>query len=115
MAKSGHAIALKLCLERIVPKSGRTVVIDLPVIEKASDIAHGLQRVIEAAAAGELTLEEAEGFVWLLNAQRAALETEDLAVRIEALEMDSKSSGKRGPGWAAQHDDDWPSKGGGKK
>jgi len=90
LAKDGNAIALKRCIERLVPRAGRTVEVDLPVMEKAADIASGAQAVIEAAARGDLTIEEAERFMTLLEIQRRALETEDLAVRVEALEVAGK-------------------------
>lgn len=94
-AKKGQAIALKLVIERIVPKRGRAVEItDLPAISRASDIAEATGAVVRAAAEGELTLQEAEAFMRLLAAHRAAVETADLAVRIEALERgdDAKAS-----------------------
>lgn len=90
LAKEGNAIALKLCIERLVPRAGRTVEIDLPTMQKAGDIAAAVQAVIEAAARGDLTIEEAERFMVLLEVQRRALETEDLAVRVEALELAGK-------------------------
>lgn len=40
MAKEGDTIALRLVLERVAPvRRGRPVLFDLPVIEKASDLA----------------------------------------------------------------------------
>lgn len=38
LAKSGDKLALKLCLERIVPRPGRTLEIDLPAVKKADDL-----------------------------------------------------------------------------
>jgi hypothetical protein len=67
LAKKGDKVALKLCLERIVPRSGRTVEIDLPAVRKADDLVAACAAVIESAAAGQLTLQEARGFMELLD------------------------------------------------
>lgn len=90
MAKDGDPVALRLCLDRIVPKlrGGPAVEIDLPRIRKASDVAEAMSMVIAAAAAGDLTLDEAKRFAELLDHHRSALETEELAVRIQLLEAE---------------------------
>ena len=87
LAKKGDKLALKLCLERIVPRPGRTVEIDLPAVKKADDLVAACAAVIDSAAAGQLTLQEAREFMELLDAQRKAIETQDLVVRIELLEQ----------------------------
>jgi hypothetical protein len=70
-----------------VPKvrSG-AVEVDLPAIRKAADVVDAMGAVIAAAAAGDLTLEEARGFAELLDAHRRALETQELAVKVQLLE-----------------------------
>ena len=52
LAKKGDKLALKLCLERIVPRPGRTVEIDLPAVKKADDLVAACAAVIDSAAAG---------------------------------------------------------------
>jgi hypothetical protein len=54
------------------------VEVDLPRMERACYIAFGVQAVIEAAASGEITLEQAREF--------CSLQTSELEVRIKALE-----------------------------
>jgi hypothetical protein len=99
LAKKGDKLALKLCLERIVPRSGRTVEIDLPAIRKADDLVAACAAVIDSAAAGQLTLQEAREFMELLDAQRKAIETQDLVVRIELLEQRQRAeAAKKKPG-----------------
>ena len=95
LAKKGDKVALKLCLERIVPRSGRTVEIDLPAVKKADDLVAACSAVIESAAAGQLTLQEAREFMELLEAQRKAIETQDLVVRIELLEQRQRAEAAR--------------------
>ena len=94
LAKKGATLALKLCLDRIVPRSGRTVEIDLPAVRKADDPVAACAAVIESAAAGQLTLQEAREFMELLDAQRKAIETQDLVVRIELLEQQRAEAGR---------------------
>ena len=76
-------MALRLCIERLVParRSG-SAALELPEIAKAEDVAEAARAVIAAAARGELTLAEAREWMALLDNQRAAIETENLAVRL---------------------------------
>jgi hypothetical protein len=94
LAREGDPVALRLCLERIVPRRERSLSIDMPRIERAHDLVAAVGDVIAAVAAGELTLPEGREFLALLESQRKAIETADLAVRIEALES-AERKGKR--------------------
>jgi Family of unknown function (DUF5681) len=95
MAKAGNPVALRLCIERLVPtRKGNVVEFELPRIEKAQDLAAAAAAVIEAAAQGKLSLAEARDFMHLLELQRSAIETVDLAIRIEVLE-DSERERRR--------------------
>ncbi|NWG72813.1 MAG: hypothetical protein HXY23_14575 [Parvularculaceae bacterium] len=87
MAKRGDKVALRLVVERLVPKAGRRVECEMPHVARAADLVEAAGAVIQAAAAGELTMEEARGFMSLLESQRRAIETADLALRLEALEQ----------------------------
>jgi hypothetical protein len=96
MAKAGNPVALRLCIERLVPARHRNVVeFELPRIEKAQDIAAAAAAVIEAAN-GNLSLGEACEFMNLLELQRAAIETADLAIRVEVLEAQDRDRSKPG-------------------
>jgi hypothetical protein len=85
-AKSGEPVSLRLCIERILPRRANVVELALPQIRKAEDVADACAAVIEAAGAGRITLQEAKEFMALLEGQRRAIETHDLAVRIQLLE-----------------------------
>ena len=50
-------------------------------MKKADDLVAACAAVIDSAAAGQLTLQEAREFMELLDAQRKAIETQDLVVR----------------------------------
>ena len=61
LAMSGDPVALRLCLERILPRrEGRLVELPLPKVKTATEIASGLATVIHAVGAGMLTPGEAE-------------------------------------------------------
>jgi hypothetical protein len=69
MALAGDPTALRICMERIIPKRHeRSVVIDLPEISETADAAKALSAVITATAGGELTPSEARSIGALLSA-----------------------------------------------
>ena len=89
MAKSGDRLMLKLCIDRLYPARGardRAVEFPVPAVLQAGDLATAAGAVIDQAAAGTITLSEAIEFMRLIEMRRKAIETAELAVRIEALE-----------------------------
>jgi len=88
MALAGHVLALRLCLERLAPaRKERHMVLELPAPETAQGISAGFAKVVEALTQGELTPTETKCAAELLEAARRALETTDLARRIEEIEQ----------------------------
>lgn len=85
-AKRGNAVAMRLVVERLLPRAGREVRAEVPELAEAADVAHTLERIVSLAAAGEISLDEAQGFARLCELRRRAIETEELRVRIQALE-----------------------------
>jgi hypothetical protein len=86
-AKNGELAAAKLVLERLVPPAKeRTIRIELPRVEKAADLPIAMAAVIAAVAEGELAPHEGQALQALLEGQRKAIETLDLATRLSALE-----------------------------
>jgi hypothetical protein len=85
-AKLGEPTALKLCIERILPRRQGMVELALPAVRCAEDVVSALAAVVAAVAEGRMTLDEAHSFARLLDVQRKAIETEDLAVRVKLLE-----------------------------
>jgi hypothetical protein len=87
LALAGDTVALRLCLERLVPpRKDRPIVFDLPTIGSAADHPAALAAVLVAVAAGELTPSEAEAFASIMELHRRAIETGELADRLAALE-----------------------------
>ena len=86
LALQGNAVALRLVVERLLPRVGRELPGIMPQLARGSDLVGGIQTVVQAVVSGELGLDEARAFGGLLELERRALETENLRVRIEALE-----------------------------
>ena len=87
MALNGDVAALRLSLERIIPvrrempvKLGR-----LP-LATAADVSKAMEMVLNKMASGQLTVEEADRVVALLERRRQAIQTEVLETQLRALE-----------------------------
>lgn len=87
LAKCGDPVALRLCLERIIP-ARRELPVDvaLPAIASAGDLPAAYARLLEAAAGGELVPGEAEKLAGLLAGFLRAHEATDLERRLADLE-----------------------------
>ena len=89
LAMEGDTTALKLCLERIVPRrKSRAVTFDLPRIDRVEDLGNAIGSVLQEAADGRLFLDEAAAFIGMMETRRKVMETIDLEQRIQALEAD---------------------------
>lgn len=62
------------------------IVIDLMLVKVPGDITAAIAQIIEATSKGKISATEASGLVSIIEAQRKAIETEDLLERIEAIE-----------------------------
>jgi hypothetical protein len=89
-AEAGEPWAVRVVIEKILPRLERRVVVEIDRVETAGEVAHAVAQVIELAASGDLSIEEARAFLQLLEVQRRAIETSDLAVRLELLEQAQK-------------------------
>jgi hypothetical protein len=86
-ALGGDNIALRLCLDRVIPpRRERPVKFALPPLEKAEDAVNAMAAIAAAVAEGELSLSEAESAAKLMELFVRALETGDFDRRIKALE-----------------------------
>ncbi len=88
LAKAGDARSAEMILSRVWPaRRGRPIVLDLPALNTAGGLAQAMGAVVAAVAGGILTPEEGHGVAALLELQRKAIETEDIAVRVATLEQ----------------------------
>lgn len=86
-AKEGDPTALRLCLERIVPRAtDAPVTLNLPEISSATDAADAAGAAIEAMAAGELDPSQAGRCIAAIEGFGRALERSELEQRVAALE-----------------------------
>ena len=87
LALEGDTVALRLCLERIVPAKRDTPVrFDLPTITSASEAAQAAQAVLLAVSQGDVTPMEGATIMGLVEQYRRTLELSELEARIVALE-----------------------------
>lgn len=86
-ALGGDMAALKLCLDRIAPPTReRTVIVELPELNEAQDIAIASAGIIRAVSRGEIGVATGETLLRLLDSHRRVIESADLEKRIVALE-----------------------------
>jgi hypothetical protein len=86
-ALAGDPIALRLCLERILPpRRDRPVAFDLPDIVAAADAVKASSTILAACAAGSLSPCEATVVMGLTKCHVQTLEAAELEARVAELE-----------------------------
>ena len=86
-AKAGDIRAAEILLRRVWPeRKGRLVEFDLPPVVSAADAVQAAAAIVDAVATGEITPDEAQAVASVVEIQRRAIETAELAERIAALE-----------------------------
>ncbi len=87
LAQGGDTVALRLCLDRLIPpRKDRPITFDLPPIETADDLPKATGAIVAAVAAGELTPAEAAEISKTLDVHVRAIEATELHRRMAALE-----------------------------
>jgi hypothetical protein len=85
LALAGDTVALRLVLDRLLPK-GRAVRLDLP-LRTLADLDQATEAISGALAEGMVTLDEVAALAGLVEARRRLLETTELERRLAALEQ----------------------------
>jgi len=86
-ARGGDLSAARLVIDRLAPPMReRPVSLELPDTATAEGVSKAQQAILQAVAGGDLTPGEGNTLSGIVEAHRRALETEELAARIEALE-----------------------------
>jgi hypothetical protein len=89
-ALEGDSVALRLCLDRILPpRKDRLVSFDLPDLKTAADAASVMASILKGVAAGNVAPSEAESIGKLVENFAKTLEVRSLEERIIALERKS--------------------------
>jgi hypothetical protein len=87
LALAGDTMALRLCLERILPpRKERPVSIELPPLTGSKDAVAASAALLAAVAAGEIAPGEAREVGRLLELHLRAVEQHDLELQLAALE-----------------------------
>ncbi len=90
LALQGDTVALRLCLERVLPpRKDAPVEFDMPKESSATEAATAAQAVLQSVSDGSLSPTDASVVMSLVERYARVLETSELSVRIEALELAS--------------------------
>ena len=87
LALSGDLIALRICLDRILPvRKNRPIEFVLPEIETIADAPKAMTAITAAVARGEITAADAADVSRLVETCVRAIEASDLDKRLKTLE-----------------------------
>jgi len=93
LALQGNPMAMRLCMERLMPaRRQRVLHFKLPPTKTLADVAGASESVLSGVARGDLTPAEGEAFSGMLDGRRRMIETQDLDERVRALEALNKPS-----------------------
>ncbi|MFQ5482603.1 MAG: DUF5681 domain-containing protein [Nitrospinaceae bacterium] len=91
MALEGDTVALKLCLERIIPaRKSRQVNIPLPEIRQPSDVVAAMASVLAGVGEGQIDPDQGQALAGIIDGYRKILETAELEQRISNLEESAR-------------------------
>jgi hypothetical protein len=86
LALEGNPAAMKLCLERLVPRRGRSVKLELPPLDSAADIAPAMSAIARSVAEGGLSPYDGAELSRIVESWVRALEVADFERRLKELE-----------------------------
>lgn len=85
-AKSGDMAAMRIVMDRIIPPlKEEPIHVTIPKIESAADCTQAQAYVVNAVAAGDMVPSEGQAMSNLIEAQRRAYETTELAEQMREL------------------------------
>ena len=90
LAKAGHPVALRLCMDQVCPP-GKKRPVDLPEITTATDAKGAAFAIVQALAAGDLSTEEAVELVKVVRVFLDSAALPDLEARVARLEGPDKN------------------------
>lgn len=87
LAQGGNVVALRLCLDRILPpRKDRAITLELPQVEGVADIPKALSAILKAVGTGQITPIEGQSLAAMLGAYCKVTELSNHEARLEALE-----------------------------
>jgi Family of unknown function (DUF5681) len=88
LAKMGDDVAMRLCVERMMPpRRERPAPLALPRVETDADARQAAADVIEALAEGEVTPKEAEHVLRAIAGAAVVLQSSEVAARLSRIEQ----------------------------
>jgi hypothetical protein len=84
LAKGGDVQMLKFLLDRILPRE-RSIRLDLPPLDRASDAVRAIAQVVHAVAHGEIAPSEGAAVAPLISAHVRSLDVAELQAQIDEL------------------------------
>jgi Family of unknown function (DUF5681) len=97
-ALAGDPTAMRLCLERILPRD-RAVKFTLPRIKSGADIARAMEAVTAALADGLITPAEGQAIARVVTTFVQAIEASEFDRRLQLLEADQTTPPEKLAGW----------------
>ena len=96
-AKCGDMAAMKIVFDRIMPPMREELIhVSIPTIESADDCTRAQASVVNAVANGQMMPTEGQVMAGLIDAQRKAFETSDIANQLRELREEiTKMKGTR--------------------
>lgn len=94
LAMEGDVNALRLCIERLIPKAtGQQIQIDLQGldIERSKTLPIIGKKIIDATAKGALSVQDGNQLMQLINVQKEFLAQEELVKRLDEIESHQKT------------------------
>ena len=89
-ALEGDSVALKLCLDRILPRRREApIFFKMPKFQTASDLPKITEALLRAVSVGEILPHQARSVAEILENHRRTLETQEMEQRIIALEKEA--------------------------
>ena len=85
LARKGHPVALKLCMDRVFPLKDRPVTFDLPAMATAGDAVGAMGSIVLGLAEGDLTPQEALKVAKLVESFSKTLSTAELERELREL------------------------------
>jgi Family of unknown function (DUF5681) len=98
LAKMGDDVAMRLCVERMMPpRRERPVPLQLPRIESDADARRASADVVEALAEGEIAPKEAEQLLRAIAGASVILQSSEIAARLAWIEQRLAPRGEGAP------------------
>jgi hypothetical protein len=99
MARQGNTAAMRLCIERMLPRRfDGPINLKLGSIKTMADVDRASQEIVRAVGNSRITPHEGKTVAKLIEIRRRVIETSELAARVERLEEISQNKNESDDG-----------------